>query len=91
MFIINGSGGVGKDTFVSLVDYRATVINFSSVDKNQASKFLLEKTLDNQYSNVILYATPTQGKTFYEKTFFTVSVRHHRHFRFRNRFFRNAH
>ena len=33
MFIINGSGGVGKDTFVSLVDYQATVINFSSVDK----------------------------------------------------------
>ena len=33
VFIINGSGGVGKDTFISLLDYRATVINFSSVDK----------------------------------------------------------
>lgn len=33
VFIINGSGGVGKDTFISLLDYKATVINFSSVDK----------------------------------------------------------
>lgn len=33
VFIINGSGGVGKDTFISLLDYRATVMNFSSVDK----------------------------------------------------------
>lgn len=33
VFIINGSGGVGKDTFISLLDYRAIVMNFSSVDK----------------------------------------------------------
>ena len=33
VFIINGSGGVGKDTFVSLVSNKATTINFSSVDK----------------------------------------------------------
>ena len=39
VFIINGSGGVGKDTFVDLVDhnlshkYRYLTMNFSSVDK----------------------------------------------------------
>lgn len=35
VFIINGSGGVGKDTFVGLVSkvLNHTVINFSSVDK----------------------------------------------------------
>ena len=41
IFIINGSGGVGKDTFVELVSVELndilkkfhTVINFSSVDK----------------------------------------------------------
>ena len=41
IFIINGSGGVGKDTFVGLVSTQLndmlkkfhTVINFSSVDK----------------------------------------------------------
>lgn len=41
IFIINGSGGVGKDTFVDLVSIELndimkrfhTVINFSSVDK----------------------------------------------------------
>lgn len=33
VFVINGSGGVGKDTFISLLDYRVTVVNFSSVDK----------------------------------------------------------
>lgn len=33
VFIINGSGGVGKDTFVSLVSDVSYTINFSSVDK----------------------------------------------------------
>ena len=41
IFIINGSGGVGKDTFVELVSTELndmlkkfhTVINFSSVDR----------------------------------------------------------
>lgn len=41
IFIINGSGGVGKDTFVELVSTELndrlkkfhTVLNFSSVDK----------------------------------------------------------
>lgn len=41
IFVINGSGGTGKDTFVSLVSIELndifrrfhTVINFSSVDK----------------------------------------------------------
>lgn len=39
VFIINGSGGVGKDTFVNLISNNfldvecTTVINFSSVDK----------------------------------------------------------
>ena len=33
VFIVNGSGGVGKDTFISFIDYRTTVVNFSSVDK----------------------------------------------------------
>lgn len=33
VFIINGSGGVGKDTFVSLVADLIPVVNFSSVDK----------------------------------------------------------
>lgn len=35
VFIINGSGGVGKDTFVELVSKRVDlpVMNFSSVDK----------------------------------------------------------
>lgn len=35
VFIINGSGGCGKDTFVSLVDSNTpqTIINFSSVDR----------------------------------------------------------
>ena len=33
VFIINGSGGCGKDTFVSLVSDISYTINFSSVDK----------------------------------------------------------
>lgn len=35
IFIINGSGGVGKDTFVGLVSkvFNLSVVNFSSVDK----------------------------------------------------------
>jgi hypothetical protein len=35
VFIINGSGGVGKDTFVELVSkaFNYSVMNFSSVDK----------------------------------------------------------
>lgn len=33
VFIINGSGGVGKDTFVSLVSNNIATMNFSSVDK----------------------------------------------------------
>lgn len=33
IFIINGSGGVGKDTFVSLVSNNISTMNFSSVDK----------------------------------------------------------
>ena len=33
VFIINGSGGCGKDTFVSLVDDISYTMNFSSVDK----------------------------------------------------------
>lgn len=33
IFIINGSGGVGKDTFVELVSQLIPVVNFSSVDK----------------------------------------------------------
>lgn len=33
VFIINGSGGCGKDTFVSLVSNISYTINFSSVDK----------------------------------------------------------
>ena len=33
VFIINGSGGVGKDTFVSFVDDISYTMNFSSVDK----------------------------------------------------------
>lgn len=35
VFIINGSGGVGKDTFVSLVAkvFDQSIMNFSSVDK----------------------------------------------------------
>ncbi|MBQ2397775.1 MAG: hypothetical protein II304_12205 [Bacteroidales bacterium] len=35
VFIINGSGGVGKDTFVELVakEFNLSVMNFSSVDK----------------------------------------------------------
>lgn len=33
IFIINGSGGVGKDTFVELVSEFASIMNFSSVDK----------------------------------------------------------
>ena len=33
VFIINGSGGCGKDTFVSLVADNSYTMNFSSVDK----------------------------------------------------------
>lgn len=33
IFIINGSGGVGKDTFVELVSELVSTLNFSSVDK----------------------------------------------------------
>ena len=33
IFIINGSGGVGKDTFVSFVSDAVLTMNFSSVDK----------------------------------------------------------
>lgn len=33
VFIINGNGGVGKDTFVSLVSELVPTVNFSSVDK----------------------------------------------------------
>jgi hypothetical protein len=33
IFIINGSGGVGKDTFVSFVSELIPTLNFSSVDK----------------------------------------------------------
>lgn len=33
VFIINGSGGCGKDTFISFVSDIACVTNFSSVDK----------------------------------------------------------
>ena len=33
IFIINGSGGTGKDTFVSLVSNNIATMNFSSVDK----------------------------------------------------------
>lgn len=33
IFIINGSGGVGKDTFVELVSQFFSVVNFSSVHK----------------------------------------------------------
>lgn len=33
IFIINGSGGVGKDTFVKLVSQYVPTVNFSSVDK----------------------------------------------------------
>ena len=33
VFIINGSGGCGKDTFVSLVSDIVYTTNFSSVDK----------------------------------------------------------
>lgn len=33
VFIINGSGGVGKDTFVELVSKRIKTMNVSSVDK----------------------------------------------------------
>lgn len=33
VFIINGSGGVGKDTFVCLVGNHIDIMNFSSVDK----------------------------------------------------------
>ena len=33
IFVINGSGGVGKDTFVNMVAKYAQTINFSSVDK----------------------------------------------------------
>lgn len=41
VFVINGSGGVGKDTFISFVDHRATVINFSSVDKvKEVARFI---------------------------------------------------
>lgn len=33
IFIINGSGGVGKDTFVNLVSEETVIMNVSSVDK----------------------------------------------------------
>ena len=33
IFIINGSGGVGKDTFVELVSELVPTVNFSSVEK----------------------------------------------------------
>lgn len=33
IFIINGSGGVGKDTFVELISELVSTLNFSSVDK----------------------------------------------------------
>lgn len=33
IFIINGSGGVGKDTFVNMVAKYVPTVNFSSVDK----------------------------------------------------------
>lgn len=33
VFIINGSGGTGKDTFVTLISDIAYIMNFSSVDK----------------------------------------------------------
>lgn len=35
IFIINGSGGVGKDTFVTTItkNYKHKVLNFSSIDK----------------------------------------------------------
>ena len=33
IFIINGSGGVGKDTFVNMVGKYVPTVNFSSVDK----------------------------------------------------------
>ena len=33
IFIINGSGGVGKDTFVELVSQFFPIVNFSSVHK----------------------------------------------------------
>lgn len=33
IFVINGSGGVGKDTFVNIVAKYAPTLNYSSVDK----------------------------------------------------------
>lgn len=33
IFVINGSGGVGKDTFVNMVAKYVPTVNFSSVDK----------------------------------------------------------
>lgn len=33
IFVINGSGGVGKDTFVNMVAKYVPTINFSSIDK----------------------------------------------------------
>lgn len=32
IFVINGSGGAGKDTFISLVEKYAKTLNYSSVD-----------------------------------------------------------
>ena len=33
VFIINGSGGVGKDTFVNMIGKHIKVLNYSSVKK----------------------------------------------------------
>ena len=67
IFIINGSGGVGKDTFVNMVSKYIPTTNYSSVDKikeaakiigwhgektEKARKFLSDlKVLSTEYNN----------------------------------------
>ena len=80
IFVINGSGGVGKDTFVNMVAKYVPTVNFSSVDKvkevarllgwsggktEKDRKFLSDlKFLTSKYNDMPYAAMADKVKTF---------------------------
>lgn len=85
IFIINGSGGCGKDTFVSLVNKYISTKNFSSVDKvkeiakiigwdggktEKDRKFLSDlKLLCTEYNDMPLSSMKECVEDFYNENF----------------------
>ena len=84
IFIINGSGGVGKDTFVNMVSKYVPTTNYSSVDKikeaakiigwhgektEKARKFLSDlKVLSTEYNNFPYKSMVNKIEDFLEDT-----------------------